>query len=66
MKNDCFAYKSGECRALSECVCKNAECRFYKTAIENIEGRSKAEKRIRSLDPGIVRHISDTYYKSKL
>lgn len=65
MNNDCFAYKSGECRALTEHVCWKSECRFYKTDAERAEGRSKAEKRILSLAPERVRHITDTY-NSKL
>lgn len=65
MKHTCFAYKEGECRALTKCICENGKCRFYKTNAERAAGLRKAEERIRSLDPDIVRHIN-AMYNSKL
>lgn len=66
MKDDCFAYKDGDCRVLIRCYCDDSKCSFYKTSVDRAEGRAKAEKRILSLPPDVVKYISSTYYKSKL
>ena len=31
VKKDCFAFNSRNCRALTEMMCKNGRCSFYKT-----------------------------------
>lgn len=31
VKEDCFAYKNGECRSLNELFCKKEKCKFYKS-----------------------------------
>ena len=42
MKTDCFAYKNErKCLALNELVCKNRECRFFKTKEQFNEEREK-------------------------
>ena len=44
-KKDCFAYSSmnNRCSILTETVCKNKICKFYKTKKEFEKGRMKYE-----------------------
>lgn len=45
VKKDCFGYSNinNRCSVLTETVCKNKECRFYKTKKEFEKGRMKHE-----------------------
>ncbi len=40
VKKDCFAYEeiTGKCRALTELVCKNKKCSFYKSKNRFLKG----------------------------
>lgn len=40
IKNDCFAFKGSRhnCRALTELLCKNKDCKFYKTKEQYLKG----------------------------
>ena len=44
-KKDCFAYGSlnNRCSVLTETVCKNGICKFYKTKKQFEEGRKQGE-----------------------
>ena len=47
-KTDCFAYCTKNvkpsCSALTEMICKNGECKFYKTREQFYEGLKKLSK----------------------
>ena len=43
-KRDCFGYKMGECTVLTELVCKESECAFYKTKKQFREDAERARK----------------------
>ena len=40
IKEDCFAFTGSrhDCRALTELICKNKDCKFYKTKQEYLAG----------------------------
>ena len=46
IKEDCFGYnpRIRQCKALTELVCKNKECKFYKTQAQFEEGIKMLEK----------------------
>lgn len=45
-KTDCFAYiREGNCAALTSMICKQKECRFYKTREKVLEDRERREKK---------------------
>ena len=50
-KRDCFAYLKDKerCRILTELVCAERDCSFYKTKDQFNEGRKDAEKRMINL-----------------
>ena len=57
---DCAFDRGCECNALTEKKCKG--CAFCKTTEELIEGRQKAEERIRTLPQTTQTHIKRKYY----
>lgn len=44
-KKDCFGYKMGKCTVLTDLVCSQGKCSFYKTREQYNRDREKAEKR---------------------
>ena len=48
MKKDCFGYRMGKCKVLTECVCEKRQCSFYKTKEQFEEDRERAEKHHRN------------------
>ena len=57
---DCAFYNGDKCSALTEKMCKG--CKFFKTKEELIEGRQKADKRIKSLPQTSQSYIKRKYY----
>ena len=43
IKTDCFGYKMGGCTVLTEMVCENGKCTFYKTREQFIEDDARAK-----------------------
>lgn len=46
IKRDCFGFKRGECTVLTELVCKNEKCTFYKTRKQFKEDADEARKKV--------------------
>lgn len=57
---ECTFNDGTECKVLTEKRCEG--CRFRKTTEELIEGRKKAEKRVRNLPKSELIHIYRKYY----
>jgi hypothetical protein len=46
-------------------ICKNKECRFYKTQQQQDEQQKKCFERIRNLPEAQQEKIADTYYNGR-
>lgn len=46
MQKDCFAYTNGGCAVLTEPICKNKSCPFYKNRTDFETDRRSAQKRV--------------------
>lgn len=46
IKEDCFAFRGSRhsCRALTELICKNKDCKFYKTHTQFLAGIKMLEE----------------------
>ena len=44
VKKDCFGYKMGKCTVLTDLVCSQGKCSFYKTREQYNSDRIKYEK----------------------
>jgi len=60
----CAFDKEGECAVLSVKSCE--KCSFFKSKEKLIEGREKAEKRIKRLPIRQQAYIYDKYYSKRL
>lgn len=59
-----FDVKEGECAVLNEKSCE--KCRFFKSREKLLEGREKAEKRVKRLPKELQHYIYDKYYSKRL
>lgn len=51
-KTDCFAYRDIDCSILTECVCRDRNCRFYKTSQQLKEQAKQCNKRLAKIGYG--------------
>lgn len=61
MNTDCFACTGKGCGVLTECICNNKTCHFYKTKEEHLKGRQKTVERLSTFPKEAVLYIKGKY-----